>query len=346
MLYGNSAPTVIHIPSYAQYAAQRDVLVLETVLAHRMYKFISRFKTNDVVGVKSCETEPRLAAYYARALVRMLMQKGQAAFLCGTSNRHMDCKSNAVVCTQNETRTQGGAEEAIPYIALDGLYGEHEISRKTTRVLERNVYLAGELPNLDGVISVSCLAPSRRAEAGGSIVNLGQGLASKKGKIYQRTTRCPQVNVKKCYKCRRCVRQCPVQAITISEGHAVIDPRKCIKCGKCVEVAHHGGITYDWDATPEHTHEAVVRHAKGVLAVLPDTVVCINVVMCDTHDSRVFAGAMVSQDPVAVDCATVDLCESHQLVSDGQSQSIRSLIQVAESEGLGTAAYEMETVAY
>jgi uncharacterized Fe-S center protein len=341
-----TAANVYFVPAYAQYAADRDVLVLETILAHRMYHFLSRFQMHDIVAVKSCENDPVQTSRYAHAFGHLLKKSGQSAFICNTSNRHLDIKSNGIVCVQNALDTHEFCERTVPFVVIDGIYGEHEISRKSDRRLEGDVYLAGELPNLDGLVSVCCFAQSGETNLCGSIVNLGQGLASKKGKIHQRTTSCPQVNVQKCYKCRRCVRACPVNAIAISDGHVVIDARKCIKCGKCVETAHYGGITYDWNATPEHYNEAVARHANGVLTVLEKEVVCVNIIVRDDGDERSFAGAMVSLDPVAVDCASIDFCESKQLLADQYVQRIKSLIDAAQSIGVGTDEYKVETVAY
>lgn len=337
---------VYFVPAYAQYTADRDVLMLETILAHQRYHFLSRYKKHDIVGVKSCENYPLQTSRYAHAFVRLLKKNGQSAFICGTSNRHIDIECNGIDCLQDALETRKTGEEMIPFMAIDGIYGEHEISRKSDRCLAADVYLAGELPNLDGLVSVCCFAPSDDINPCGSIVNIGQGLASKKGKIHQRTTRCPQVNVQKCYTCRRCVRACPTHAIAISDGHAVIDSRKCIKCGNCVEIAHYGGIVHDWNATPEHCNDAVARHAKGALTVLEREVVCVNIMVRDDGDEISFAGAMVSLDPVAVDCATIDFCESNQLLADEHVQRIKSLVDAAQSAGVGTGEYKLETVAY
>lgn len=38
-----------------------------------------------------------------------------------------------------------------------------------------------------------------------------------------------------CIACRICVKKCPVNAITIVDNHAVIDPALCTSCGICVE---------------------------------------------------------------------------------------------------------------
>ncbi len=50
--------------------------------------------------------------------------------------------------------------------------------------------------------------------------------------IYTEATRCQD-----CYKC---LRQCPVKAIDIQNGHASVIPELCIMCGNCVQVCPMG----------------------------------------------------------------------------------------------------------
>jgi len=39
-----------------------------------------------------------------------------------------------------------------------------------------------------------------------------------------------------CHDCYKCVRECPVKAIKIQEGHASGIGEKCVACGHCVTV--------------------------------------------------------------------------------------------------------------
>ena len=43
------------------------------------------------------------------------------------------------------------------------------------------------------------------------------------------------VDKAKCIGCGACVAECPVEAIDLVDGLAVVDPKKCNDLGKCVE---------------------------------------------------------------------------------------------------------------
>ncbi len=38
-----------------------------------------------------------------------------------------------------------------------------------------------------------------------------------------------------CVGCESCIPACPVEAITMVDGKAIIDPAKCTNCGTCIE---------------------------------------------------------------------------------------------------------------
>ena len=45
-----------------------------------------------------------------------------------------------------------------------------------------------------------------------------------------------KVDRDKCIGCEACTMVCPVGAISMVDGKAMIDPEQCISCGACVEI--------------------------------------------------------------------------------------------------------------
>lgn len=52
----------------------------------------------------------------------------------------------------------------------------------------------------------------------------------------------PQVLPARCVNCGECVKKCPVDAITTSNGRATIDYDKCIECGQCFQACAYKAI--------------------------------------------------------------------------------------------------------
>jgi len=55
----------------------------------------------------------------------------------------------------------------------------------------------------------------------------------------------PWVDEKMCVGCGICVEECPVGAISMKNGKAIIDMEKCIRCKKCHEVCPQKAIKHD-----------------------------------------------------------------------------------------------------
>jgi len=55
----------------------------------------------------------------------------------------------------------------------------------------------------------------------------------------------PWVDKDKCVGCGICIRECPVDAIFMKEGKAIIGMKKCIRCKKCHEICPKGAVRHD-----------------------------------------------------------------------------------------------------
>ena len=51
----------------------------------------------------------------------------------------------------------------------------------------------------------------------------------------------------RCRDCHRCLRVCPVNAISIADGQASVRPERCISCGACIRECPQGAKTYRRD---------------------------------------------------------------------------------------------------
>ncbi|WP_337961075.1 4Fe-4S binding protein [Caloramator sp. mosi_1] len=48
------------------------------------------------------------------------------------------------------------------------------------------------------------------------------------------------IDFRKCIGCTKCLMNCPVEAIRVKNGKAVIYNEKCIDCGECIKVCPYG----------------------------------------------------------------------------------------------------------
>jgi len=55
----------------------------------------------------------------------------------------------------------------------------------------------------------------------------------------------PWVDENICIGCGICVEECPVNAISMENGKAIIDMEKCIRCKKCHEVCPQKAVKHD-----------------------------------------------------------------------------------------------------
>lgn len=74
----------------------------------------------------------------------------------------------------------------------------------------------------------------------------------------------PLVNKNKCISCKKCVKKCPVDAISMVKGKAFIDDIKCINCGKCVKVCPVKAILKDKDKVKSEVEENISMLKKAL----------------------------------------------------------------------------------
>jgi len=67
----------------------------------------------------------------------------------------------------------------------------------------------------------------------------------------------PWVDKEMCVGCGICQRECPVDAITITNRIASIDDALCIRCGRCHDVCPRDAVRHDSERIPLEVEDKV-----------------------------------------------------------------------------------------
>lgn len=313
---------------------------------------------------------------YARAVADLVKAKGGIPFLtdCNTlypgsrknALEHLDCAN----INGFNTVTTG-----CQIIIGDGLRGTDDVSVpvKNGQVI-KEAYIGKAVMEADIVISLNHFKGHELAGFGGAVKNLGMGCASRAGKMDQHSSGKPVIDENLCRACRRCLRECGSDALSMQNNKAVINYDKCTGCGRCIGACSYDAISLkQWDAggimgvkMAEYT-QAVCQdrphfHISMVMDISPN---------CDCHgenDAPILpdVGMFASYDPVALDQACVDACQNldplpNSQLSDNLSRdnwhchhdhfmdsnpnvSWKETLEHSEKIGLGTRAYNLHFV--
>jgi uncharacterized Fe-S center protein len=105
--------------------------------------------------------------------------------------------------------------------------------------------------------------------------------------------------------------------VETERGNALIDPKKCIGCGECILSCPSGAIQIQWNESIPIFQKKMVEHAYGAVQKKKGRVLYLNFLTqispaCDCYgysDAPIVndIGILSSEDPVAIDQASVDL---------------------------------------
>lgn len=294
-----------------------------------------------------------------RPIVEEVRAKGAKPFLADTNVLYRSERSNAVdhllLASQHGfTPERTGA----PVLILDGLRGNQELEVEIPGRIYQRVSLAAGLALADALIAVSHVTGHVAMGLGGTLKNLGMGLASRMGKLRQHSSTKPSVDPRNCTGCWVCIRWCPEDAIRKRGEVAWIDPDRCIGCGECLTVCRFDAVRHDWRVESRELQRRVAEHALGAAVNKRGKLACFDFVLNVTKDCDCLArkqvpivpdvGLLASFDPVAIDAAALDLIREtagNELFRfayphlDGREQ-----LRHGELIGLGSTQYELEEV--
>jgi hypothetical protein len=264
-----------------------------------------------------------------RAIVDVVKEEGGEPFLTESTvlykSKRFDGRGVVEVAAMNGfTHASMGA----PFIVADGIRGDDGVVVEVGGKEIDEVEVASACAKADYMIVVSHGKGHPASGFGGAVKHLGMGCLTKSGKRKVHVVCQPVVDVEKCTGCGKCVEACPWDAIHVVNQKAEIDREKCAGEMSCASACPEGAIS-----EPAGSREKMqMRLGEASLApikVLNKNITYINWVYQITAGCDCFkfsntpmtedVGILFSHDPVAIDCATIDLINEKMFLHEYQN---------------------------
>ncbi len=341
-----------------------------------------KVKERDLVAIKLHFGEKGNTAYvrpiFLRRVVDRIKQCKGKPFLTDTNTLYVGTRAEAV--SHLATALENGFTESsvnAPILIADGLRGSSAVKVRIDKPIFKTVSIAHEIHMADGLIAVTHFKGHELSGFGGALKNLGMGCASREGKLSQHSNISPQVEEKACKGCKACLTWCAQEAISMrplpskvetKQSVAFIDPKKCVGCGECILTCSSGAIHVQLNESIPIFQKKMVEYAYGVIQKKKRKVLYLNFLTqispaCDCYgysDTPIVndIGILSSEDPVAIDQASVDLVNGQEGIRSSKlsgawkpgEDKFKAIypqvdwsIQLAYGEeiGLGTREYEL-----
>ena len=288
-------------------------------------------------------------------IVKAAKKKGALPYLTDTNTIYHGSRSNSVkhflVAHGHGYKTE---KLEAPVIISGGLRGNDYDEVKIDGRHFKIVKIARGISDADSMVVVSHVKGHILTGFGGAIKNIGMGCSSRSAKYEMHNAAYPVMDIDKCIGCGLCIEKCAGDALTLKGDRISLDKDKCVGCGECIVACHQHVFDVPWDIPSKKVQERIVEYALGTVKDKPVCYVnflCAVTRHCDcmpSDDEPPFledVGILISDDPVAVDQAGVDLInkaagkdlfrELHPKV-DYNIQ-----LSYAEKMKLGSRAYEL-----
>jgi uncharacterized Fe-S center protein len=182
---------------------------------------------------------------------------------------------------------------------------------------------------------------------GGAIKNFGMGGVTKETKIKMHRGSRPVFKKDKCTYCGICAEVCPFTAINVEKNAWKRNPVSCFGCGVCVDSCEDNAIIHK-DADIQYVMACATK-----ACVQDKNVIYLNELKriarscdCDSFAGPIICpdiGYLVSDDPVAIDKASLDLIDDvkKDVFEKENKISPWKQIKFGEEIGLGSTSYQM-----
>jgi hypothetical protein len=182
---------------------------------------------------------------------------------------------------------------------------------------------------------------------GGAIKNFGMGGVTKETKIKMHRGSKPVFKKDKCTYCGICAEVCPFTAINVEKNAWKRNPVSCFGCGVCVDSCEDNAIVHK-DADIQYVMACATK-----ACVQDKNVIYLNELKriarscdCDSFAGPIICpdiGYLISDDPVAIDKASLDLINDikKDVFEKENKISPWKQIKFGEEIGLGSTSYQM-----
>lgn len=309
---------------------------------------------------------------FVRAVVDRIRKYDGKPFVTDTNTLYVGSRGDSVNHGMNAA-DNGFSQATVgaPVIIAGGLRGNRFHAVQVGLNHYDVVEIAPEIVDSDMIVGVTHFKGHEMSGFGGTLKNFGMGAASRQGKLSMHSTASPFVKSELCTGCRSCMSWCAHGALKEKEEKALIDGVACTGCGACLPTCPEGAIRVVWDQGIGDMQERMVEYAYGAIHPKRGRGIFLNFLMnitplCDCYpfsDAPIVQdiGIAASEDPVAVDQASVDLVNAQPGIPSsalqgnlapgedkfrGVAPDIDWSVQLdyAERIGLGQRSYELVKV--
>ena len=214
-------------------------------------------------------------------------------------------------------------------------------------VEEREYDVAKHLVESTHIFALSHIKGHVATGMGGAIKNFGMGGVTKETKRKMHHGSRPFYQKDACTYCGVCAEVCPFNAIEVKEGKWKQNMGSCFGCGVCVDACKSNALKYK-DADFQYVLACAAKacvHNKNVI-YLNEVKRIARSCDCDPFAGPVICpdiGYLVSDDPVAIDKASLDLIHDVKPNVFEKENRISPLKQIKYGEeiGLGSSSYQL-----
>lgn len=217
----------------------------------------------------------------------------------------------------------------------------------STLVDGRSYEIATHLKQSSFVFAISHVKGHIQTGMGGAIKNFGMGGVTKETKIKIHDSSYPIYSKDACTLCGQCAEACPFHVITVNNDAWEYNENRCFGCDACVDVCPAKALQ------PKDADLQFLLACSAKACLHEKTVLYLNELQriakgcdCDPNAGPLICpdiGYLVSDDPVAIDKASLDCINNVKKDVFFKVNKINPLKQIhyGEQIGLGSSSYEL-----